>query len=162
MNTSSNDLPLRPNVCMLVHNASFQLFLGERLGEPGVWQFPQGGAVKRLSLEENVIKELNEELGADKELFKIVTKLEATHAYRWEQPPKYAIGKWSGQSQTFWVVKFLGEDCDIELDRYDPELSDWRWCTPDEVRSLADPKRLPGYLKPLEEFEKIVAGAGSD
>lgn len=121
-----------------------------------MWQFPQGGVEAGLSLEENVIKELTEELGADKKLFRIVQKLKSTHKYDFQKPPAYAIGKWRGQAQTFWLVEFAGKDSDINLSRYQPEFESFRWCTPDEVRKLAEPKRLPGYLKPLEEFEKIT------
>jgi len=148
-------LPLRPNVCMLVFNREKKLFLGERHGEPGVWQFPQGGVEPELSPEENVIKELNEELGAGPDKFKVVKKLACTHEYEWKEPPEYARRRWRGQSQTFWLVEFVGQDSDIDLKRFEPELMSWRWCTPAEVRCLAEPKRLPGYLKALKEFEEF-------
>ncbi len=151
------NLPLRPNVCMLVFNNERKFFLGEREAEPGVWQFPQGGVEADLSLEENVLKELNEELGADPSLFKIEKKLRATHEYDFKKPPAYAIGKWRGQSQTFWLVHFKGKDKDIRLDLYEPEFMNWRWCSTAEVKKLAEPKRLPGYLKPLEEAQRYLA-----
>src|SRR5262245_38788123 len=101
-------LPFRPNVCMLLLNKDNLIFLGERHGNPGVWQFPQGGVEEGLSLEENVIKELHEEVGADKELFKIIKKLNAKHEYDFRTVPEYAKGVWRGQSQTFWAVRFEG------------------------------------------------------
>jgi len=149
-----NKLPLRPNVCMLLFNKEGRLFLGERAGAADVWQFPQGGAEEGLSLEENVVKELREELGVEKEKVRVVKRLSATNEYEWETPPVYAVNKWRGQSQTFWLVEFLGEDSEINLSRFDPELMSWKWCTVEEVRATAEPKRLQGYLGSLAEFEE--------
>jgi len=147
-------LPLRPNVCMLVFNSEGKLFLGERHKEAGIWQFPQGGVEDNFSLEQNVLRELEEELGAPAKLFKIIKQLSSTHEYEFDHPPEYAKGVWRGQSQTFWLVQFLGKDSDIKLEQQNPEFMNWRWCCPEEVRKLAEPKRLPGYLKPLSEFEQ--------
>jgi putative (di)nucleoside polyphosphate hydrolase len=157
MSNKAKSLPLRPNVCMLVLNQEQRIFVGEREGSPGVWQFPQGGAETNTPLEENVLRELHEELGAEKSRFRIIKKLTATNEYDFSDPPGYAIGKWRGQAQTFWLVEFLGTDADFKLDRYDQEFSDFRWCTIQEVRQLAEPKRLRGYeaaLKELEELER--------
>lgn len=149
-------LPLRPNVCMLVFNSGGKLFLGERHGEPGIWQFPQGGVELGLTLQENVIKELHEEMGVRPELLKIERQLEAVNEYDFAEVPAYARGRWRGQSQTFWLVKFTGEDRDINLNLYSPEFMNFRWCTPGEVTALAEPKRAGGYIKPLEEFRDYL------
>jgi len=139
---------------MLVVNREGKLFLGERAGEPGVWQFPQGGIEEKDSLEENVLRELNEELGAAKDKFKIIRKFEATHDYNFRNPPAYAKDKWRGQTQTFWLVEFLGDDKDLDLNAHEQEFMGFKWCTPSEVRRFTEPVRLPGYEAPLVEFEK--------
>lgn len=149
-------LPLRPNVCMLVYNKKYQLFLGERFGSKGVWQFPQGGVDLRSLPIKSVVRELREELGLkDKHIGKI-HKLKSTHSYNFSSPPDYALNKWRGQKQTFWLVEFLGTNKDIKLDCHEQELMNFKWCSPQEIRKLAEPKRLIGYLKPLREFEKFV------
>lgn len=152
-------LKLRPNVCMLVLNGENRLFLGERLDEPGVWQFPQGGIEPELSEKANVLKELREELGADESLFEIVRRFEHVHEYQFAKPRSYGLQKWDGQRQHFWLVRFLGADTDIKLDRYQPEMVSFRWCSIPEVRKLAEPKRLKGYGKPLEDLEAELAAA---
>ena len=152
----SSELPYRPNVCMLLFNTEKKLWFGERTGEPGVWQFPQGGVQDGEKLEKTVVEELHEELGAPREVFSIASKLFATHQYDFTRPPEYAKDKWRGQSQTFWVVEFLGKDSDINTGRFQPEFDSWKWCTPEEVRALAEPKRLPGYEAPLREFEELM------
>ncbi|MCB0311345.1 MAG: NUDIX domain-containing protein [Bdellovibrionales bacterium] len=148
-------MPLRPNVCMLVFNENHDLFLGERRGEPGVWQFPQGGVESDYSLEENVLRELEEELGVPRTHFKIVKRLNAQHSYEFDNPPTYAVGKWRGQTQSFWLVRFIGTDNLITLGGESPEFMAWRWCSTDQVRRLAEPKRVPGYEAPLAEVEQL-------
>jgi putative (di)nucleoside polyphosphate hydrolase len=146
-------LPLRPNVCMLVYNKKRQLLLGKRINRRNHWQFPQGGAEAGVSLRENVVRELREELGIKRKKIGKMTKLKATHQYDWKKPPGYASGKWRGQSQTFWLVEFLGTDSDIDLDTFhEPEFKDYRWCSVAAVKRLAARERLPGYTKALKEF----------
>ena len=155
-----SELPFRPNVCMLVLNAEQRIFLGERFNEPGVWQFPQGGVEEQQSLEENVLRELQEELGAPSQRFQILKKLATTRQYEWRSPPAYAVGKWRGQSQTFWLVRFIGADTELKLDAYDQELAAYRWCTIEEVVALAEPKRLEGYRPALDEAREFLQGVG--
>ncbi|NLF25125.1 MAG: NUDIX domain-containing protein [Deltaproteobacteria bacterium] len=147
-------LPLRPNVCLLICNAVGQLFLGERAGCPGVWQFPQGGVESHLSLEENALKEAHEEMGVPLVHLRIIKKLNATHAYEFDVVPEYAIGKWRGQAQSFWLLAYSGSDSEIDLSQYDAEFMNWKWCSVSEVKQLAEPKRLPGYLAALSEYEE--------
>ncbi|MBX7136362.1 MAG: NUDIX domain-containing protein [Oligoflexia bacterium] len=151
-----NQLPLRPNVAMLVFNHEHKLWLGERMKERGIWQFPQGGIEPELSLEGNVLKELEEELGAPPSCFEIVRRLRSVHDYEFDRPPAYALGRWRGQSQTFYLVRFTGKDNDIDINKHDLEFMGWRWCSVAEVKELAEPKRLPGYLGPLKEFEDFL------
>lgn len=148
-----SDLAYRPNVCLLIINKEGRLFLGERFNESGKWQFPQGGVEENASLEENALREANEELGVEIHLLKIVKKLKTTHKYDFLVIPDYAKGKWRGQDQTFWLLEFLGTDRDIKLDRYHPEFSNYRWCTPEEVRATAESKRMAGYGPALLELE---------
>lgn len=158
----SESLPYRPNVCLLIINTEGLIFLGERLNQPGVWQFPQGGAEPHLSLEENVYRELFEEVGIGREgVFKL-TKLEATHRYDFSAPPSYAIGRWRGQNQTFWLIEYSGDGSDIRLDGEHPEFQSYQWCRLDQVRDIAEPRRLPGYERPLKEVERYIKARSSD
>ena len=142
---------------MLVFNQNKDLFLGERLGEPGHWQFPQGGVEEEYSLEENVIRELKEELGIKRRQIGKVIKLETTHEYEWENAPKHAYGQWRGQSQTFWAAEFIGVDSDIKIDGDSAEFMNWRWCKLKDVLNLAEARRRDGYALALAEFEKIIS-----
>ena len=148
-------LPYRPNVCLLIRSRDGRLFLGERAGCPGVWQFPQGGIEPEFSEEENALKEAGEELGVARDRLRAVRRLKAEHRYEFDVVPAYAAGRWRGQAQSFWLLEYLGKDDEIDLARFAAELMAWKWCTPAQVRSLAEPKRLPGYLAALAEFEEI-------
>jgi putative (di)nucleoside polyphosphate hydrolase len=146
-------LPLRPNVCMLVYNDKGRLFLGERHGEPGHWQFPQGGAEARYTPRQNVMRELKEELGLKKRHIGKVAKLTSRHEYEWRKPPAYALNKWRGQRQTFWLVEFVGADGDIDLTSHkEQEFRSWRWCSVAEVKRRAARHRLAGYQGAFKEF----------
>lgn len=147
-------LGYRPNVCIILYNRERKVLLGERYGQPGIYQFPQGG-VEDGSPEESVYREINEELGIPREKLRIERKLNATHQYDFSEVPAYAAGKWRGQSQTFWLVLFLGDNSDINVDGDHPEFTGFRWCSPEDVRNVAEPKRLPGYEKPLQEVESF-------
>lgn len=155
----NKQLPLRPNVCMLVYNKKGKFFLGERAGkERGRWQFPQGGVESTLTLRQNVYKELSEELGLSKESIGRVRKLKAKHSYDWDKVPAYARGKWRGQAQTFWLVEFIGKDKDINLEAdLEQELQSWKWCSAKQVLKLAEAKRIPGYIEPLKEAETLLS-----
>jgi putative (di)nucleoside polyphosphate hydrolase len=138
---------------MLVYNSKGRLLLGERYGEPGHWQFPQGGAESRYSLRENVIREVREELGLHKRHIGRITKLASKHEYEWRTPPRYAHKKWRGQKQTFWLVEFVGADNDIDLKSHkEQEFGAWEWCSATEVARRVPSFRRAGYRGPLREF----------
>ena len=145
---------------MLIFNKKGQLFLGERDGTRGHWQFPQGGVKRGTSPKSSVYREILEELGIKKKKLGKIRKCKATHSYNWKTPPSYAKGKWRGQRQTFWIVEFLGKDSDVDLEHHDQEFMRWKWCTPKQVRRWADAKRIKGYRKPLREFEEFWKGRG--
>ncbi len=126
--------------------------MGERALQPDVWQLPQGGIEQDCSLEENALREASEELGAPKALFKIITKLNATNQYEFDIVPKFLKGKFRGQDQSFCVLRFLGDDQNINLNLHHPEFKRFKWCSLKEVLELAEPKRVKGYEKALKEL----------
>lgn len=145
-------LPLRPNTCLIIQNDKGQYLLAERYREAGVWQFPQGGIEKGMTPEETALKEGHEELGVPEDAFQIIKVLEAKNEYEFDPIPARYKNKFRGQSQTFVLLRFLGKDEDISLTRYDQEFTQWRWCTIEEVRKMAEPKRLVGYEKAFKEL----------
>jgi len=151
-----NNLPLRPNVCILLFNQEKKLLLGERSRSPGVWQFPQGGVEFDRSIEGNVLREIEEELGIPADAVEIVGALKARHQYDFDPVPDYAEGIWRGQDQTFWIVRFIGKDEQINVATEHPEFTAWGWFSEPEVRQKAEQKRMSGYDKALREFVEIL------
>ncbi|MBT9584271.1 NUDIX domain-containing protein [bacterium] len=150
-------LPYRPNVCMLVYNPAFELWIGERYGST-TWQFPQGGVSKKKTLVDSVVRELREELGVRSEHLGKIEQLEATHRYDFVRTPPRWQGRWAGQEQTFWAVQFVGQDHHIDVTRHRPqEFSRWEWCPPGQVLERVEPIRRPGYEQPLTEYLNKVA-----
>lgn len=137
---------------MLVYNQQRHLWIGQRYGTD-VWQFPQGGVEPELTLEQNVRKELKEELGLSKRVIGAIEKLEAVNRYNFVDTPIRWKTKYRGQAQTFWTVEFSGTAKDINLEKdAHPEFSDWAWCPLDQVLERVEPLRRAGYQAPLAEF----------
>ena len=154
----STPLPYRPNVCMLLFNRKLKLWLGRRY-ESDIWQLPQGGVKKNVSLEENALRELEEELGVTRSDLGLPRRLKATHRYEWLNPSDHFRGKYGGQEQTFWVVPYLGKDSSIHPhDVEHPEFSEWRWIKAEELEGAVEEIRKIGYRGPLAEFIELRPG----
>ncbi len=153
------DLPFRPNVCLIILNKDNKIFIGERIDTPGAWQLPQGGAEESYTDEENALREAQEEMGLESgDLIKIEKQLKNTHTYEWKSPPAYAVNKWKGQAQKFFILRFLGLNSDVTLDRFTPEFSNWRWCDISDLIDSVQKRRRNGYLKILDEVREFING----
>jgi putative (di)nucleoside polyphosphate hydrolase len=157
---ATTDLPYRPNVCMFVLSTENKVFVGERSDHRGAWQLPQGGVETGMSLEENVLKELSEELGAPKESFTILKKLSATHTYDFFNPPSYAVGVWRGQAQTFWLVRFVGKDSSINVQTHEAEFQSYTWIDLSDLEQKVEPHRFEGYKKVIPEIMAYLISLG--
>lgn len=155
------DLPYRENVCAIVLNGVNHVFLGERCDEPGHWQFPQGGVDADEDQRSAVVREVHEELGVSVHLLSVEMKLQHCHSYDFRKAPEYARGRWRGQAQSFWVLRFWGQDQDIQLTRFSHEFSNWRWCSLDSIAESVAPIRLNGYMPAMEELKRSLFGASS-
>lgn len=151
-----NDLPYRENVCLIILNQDKKVFLGERDQSDGHWQLPQGGVETGESLAENALREAEEELGVVKDKFKILKQLSVRYTYDFSDPPEYFKNKYRGQTQTFWILEFKGDDSDIQLDKYEQEFQNWCWCNPEELLAKTAELRKQGYQKILPELLEFL------
>lgn len=148
----ARQLPYRPNVCMMVYNSQFRIWIGKRLGAD-IWQLPQGGVEENYTLEENARREVEEELGVSPKFLGKVLGLKATHRYEWSSAPREFWGRYRGQEQTFWCVEFTGSDESIQVwNAEHPEFSEWRWVEPEKLIESVERVRRTGYQAPLAEF----------
>lgn len=128
-------LPYRPCVGVLLARADGQVFAGQRIDTPGAWQMPQGGIDAGETPEAAALRELHEETGVPAAL---VTVEAATEGWvRYDLPPALVGriwgGKYCGQEQRWFLLRFHGTDADIDIARKHPEFSTWAWMAPDDL-----------------------------
>ncbi|HTT80736.1 MAG TPA: RNA pyrophosphohydrolase [Stellaceae bacterium] len=146
----------RPGVGILLLNRERQVFVGRRIGMPAglaPWQMPQGGVDAGEEPRTAVLRELAEEIGTDK-----ADILGETRDWlHYDIPAEIAGdlwgGKFRGQRQKWFAMRFLGEDRDINLaaDSH-PEFDAWQWVAPARLPELAVPFKRRLYLDVLDEF----------
>lgn len=144
------DLPYRPNVGVMLFNNAGNLFLARRADLPDVWQCPQGGIDDGETPEQAALRELWEETGTREAV--ILGSYPDWLAY---DLPEHLIGvalggRYRGQTQRWFALRYLGQDSDIRLDLHDPaEFTEWRWVAPTDVLSYD-----LGFKRPI--YEKLV------
>jgi len=154
------DLPYRPNVGAALFNAEGLVLIGRRaglpLGAPESWQMPQGGIDPGEDPAVAVLRELREEIGTDAAA--IIGEYPGWLTY--DIPAEAARasfkGRFRGQTQKWFALRFLGRDTDIALDRDDhPEFAAWRWARLSDLPALVVTFKRPVYEAVAREFAKF-------
>ena len=135
------------------------VFVARRIDTPGdAWQLPQGGIDDAEKPSKAVLRELAEEIGTDKA--EIIGK--SKEWYRYELPEdlvgRVLGGKYRGQKQRWFALRFTGRDSDIDLaaDGH-PEFDDWRWVRIETLPGLAVSFKRALYEDVVEEFRHLAA-----
>lgn len=134
LNPALTPLPIvyRPNVAAILTNVYRQIFIAERLNIRGAWQFPQGGVDEGEDEETAIFRELREEIGVERGKLEL---LDRRGGYRYAFPkPRLKYGIYGGQEQTYFLMRFLGGDEDVNLAATHQEFARWRWIHPEEFR----------------------------
>jgi putative (di)nucleoside polyphosphate hydrolase len=158
------ELPYRPNVGAALFNADGLIFVARRAdfpnaeGPAGGWQLPQGGIDAEEDPREAVLRELAEEVGTDRAT--IIGEHPDWLTY--DLPPELLgialKGKYRGQRQRWFALRFTGTDADIRLDADPhPEFDAWRWARLDELPALAVPFKLEIYRVLAKSFARFAA-----
>ena len=156
----TESLPYRPNVGIMLVNQKGLIFVGQRLDsiDSAAWQMPQGGIDKGESEEEAAFRELTEETGVAREHVTLIAR--AKEEYIYDLPEdligKLWKGKWRGQRQMWFLMRFIGEDSDINIATKDPEFSDWKWVKPEELPGLIVPFKKRIYEGLVREFGNLI------
>lgn len=153
--------PYRENVGAVLFNAAGRVFVGERRGVAGAWQLPQGGIDPGETPRAAVLRELREEIGTD------AAEILGEHPewLTYDLPAEIAAaafgGRYRGQRQRWFALRFRGQDGDIALDRHGtPEFARWRWVGLGELPGLAVPFKRPIYAALAESFARWAVPEG--
>jgi putative (di)nucleoside polyphosphate hydrolase len=157
-------LPYRPCAGIMLVNDDGQVFVARRIDTPGTaWQMPQGGIDKGEDPAEAALRELREEIGTDKA--EVIA--ETADWLRYDLPDhlvgKVWKGKYRGQSQKWFLLRFTGDDADIDIATAHPEFDAWRWMPLAEVPKHIVPFKRDIYHRVVAEFAPLVedlAGGG--
>lgn len=156
-------LPLRPNVGACLFNRDGLVLIGRRADQPagesivGAWQLPQGGLDPGEDPEEAVLRELSEEVGT-----RNATVMGRMPEWLDYDLPAHLVGKalggrYRGQTQLWFALRFLGADSEIRLDTdTHQEFSDWRWVPLGEVPAIAVTFRRPIYERLAQDFARYA------
>ena len=157
MENSLKNLPLRKGVGIVVLNPENKVFVAKRIDNPkNFWQMPQGGVDKDENYYEAALRELKEETSIiSVELIKEIDK-KFTYIL-----PDHLIGiiwkgKFKGQTQKWFVMKFIGNESEININTKHPEFLDWKWINLDDLPEIAVNFKLDVYKNVKHEVKKIL------
>ena len=157
MNNKYKNLPLRNGVGIIVLNKDNKVFIAKRIDNPkNFWQMPQGGVEKNEDYLAAAFRELNEETSIKN--IKLIKELDGLIDY---ELPHHLLGiiwkgKYRGQRQKWFLMKFLGEDKEINIKTKHPEFLDWKWIELDKITDVVVDFKLKVYEEVKEKVKKIL------
>jgi|SRR5437868_6430151 len=151
---TGNDRYRRGVGVMLLNNEG-KVFVGARIDNPAdAWQMPQGGIDEGEESWPAALRELEEETGVAPGLVEKIA--ECPERLRYDLPeewrPRLWGGKWLGQEQDWFLVRFLGEDGDFNIATEHPEFRMWKWVEPGQLPDVIVPFKRELYQRLLSEF----------
>ena len=150
-------LPLRKGVGVVVLNHENKVFVGKRRDNPiDKWQMPQGGVDQGESFLNAMKRELFEETNIQS--IKVVKEIDGFFEY---ELPKELVGiiwkgKYRGQKQKWFIVKFIGDEDEINLKTKNPEFVEWKWIFPDELPTVIVSFKKEMYIELLKSVKKFI------
>ena len=157
MKDKFRNLPLRSGVGIVVLNKENMVFVARRIdNSKNFWQMPQGGINKDEDYLAAAYRELEEETSIKK--VKLIDELDGFITYNL---PDHLLGiiwkgKFKGQKQKWFLMRYLGEDKEINIRTENPEFLDWKWVNLDEITELVVDFKLHVYKEVKEKVKRIL------
>ena len=150
-------LPLRTGVGVIVLNNNNKVFVGKRKDNPiDKWQMPQGG----VNNNENFLNAMKRELDEETSIKNIEILKELDGWYEYELPKNLLgiiwKGRFRGQKQKWFVVRFIGKESEININTKHPEFIQWKWVEIDELSKIIVDFKKKVYEKLTIELKKFI------
>ena len=157
MNKKYENLPLRDGVGIILLNKENKVLVAKRIDNPkNFWQMPQGGVDEGEDFYHAALRELKEETSIIS--VKLIKEIENKFTYIL---PDHLIGiiwkgKFKGQKQKWFVMRFIGDELEINIKTKHPEFLDWKWVDLEDLTKIAVNFKLEVYKQVKSEVEKIL------
>lgn len=152
-------LPYRPCVGVMLLDREGKIFAGQRIDNPhDAWQMPQGGIDAGESPRQAALRELGEETGIPSARVEVLRESAYWHDYDLPRPlvRKLWGGRYRGQTQRWFALRFTGDDAEIDIGTDEPEFRAWRWMKHDELVRRIVPFKRDTYAQVFDEFFDLI------
>ena len=152
-----SELPFRQGVGMVILDKNDRIFVGKRIdSKVNSWQMPQGGIDLGETPSSAALREMQEEIGSGSG--EIIAESKKWYSYRVPNflIPKLWDGKYCGQRQKWFLIRFTGKDSDININTEHPEFDQWKWLDFDQLLVDIIPFKLKLYQQVIEEFRSFL------
>jgi len=157
MEENLKKLPLRTGVGIIVLNKENKVFVAKRIDNPkNLWQMPQGGVDDGEDFFKAALRELEEETSIKN--VKLIKELDGTTTY---ELPDYLLGiiwrgKYRGQKQKWFLVRFMGDEKEIDIKTKKPEFLEWKWIEINQITDVVVDFKLNVYKELRNKINKII------